>query len=646
MKWIIFCLVILFSSCNGKFDFFDNNFSLKSSKAIEKSEKIIKEESTNIPDFKTKTIEDIIIMEENQEVKNLKWMTSSANSVGSPYAKKGGAFYTYLHDIPNTFRYVGPQVDNVSKTLFNNHIPLLVKSLEDFQFLPGVATHWAFGEDGKTVYYKLNKNAMWSDGMPCTADDFIFAVDFMQNEYVARLSDSEDFINLSIRKINNEYIAITYNAMFPKSKELLLDFTNICPRAKHFYKEGISKNWIEKYNRKAEPTTAAYYLHHWDFNYGLSFKRVDTWWADSYKHFANMFNFDFIEIKILPGTQTSVRKYFRNKELDCLLISSEDEYLDATNDVRFKRGLQDIWVSHYQSIQGLNGIFFNTKTFPFDNIDFRRAMEYVLDIDGVLENVLQRGYSRCYTMGISQSCDGIPFNNQNIRLASYDKKKADELLQKAGFTVLDSSGIRMTKDGKKASFTILYDDIALKDVFGFLFAKAIECGVSIDFQFVSGGILKKINNKTFQAWWTRLPSSKMPNHYNLLHSTNEVFPYLSNVFGFSNKDLDALLEEYQNPSLSIQEKANCNIKIEEIVRENALFIPTYYPISERVICWKYIRFPGWLNLKYMKEFYSPFMGLGWFDEEIKNNVDEAMKNGEGFEERIWNLSSRYKEKDQ
>ena len=165
----------------------------------------------------------------------------------------------------------------------------------------------------------------------------------------------------------------------------------------------------------------------------------------------------------------------------------------------------------------------------------------------------------------------------------------------------------------------------------------------LDFQFVSGGILKKIHNKSFQAWWTHLPSSKIPNHYNLLHSNDNASQYLSNLFGYSSKDLDLLLEEYQKPDLSIQEKGECNIKIEEIVRENALFIPTYYPISEKVICWKYIRFPGWLNLQYMKDFSSPFIGLGWFDEEIKNDIDKAIKDGKGFEERTWNLSSRYDE---
>ena len=42
-------------------------------------------------------------------------------------------------------------------------------------------------------------------------------------------------------------------------------------------------------------------------------------------------------------------------------------------------------------------------------------------------------------------------------------------------------------------FSILFGK-ELKDIFGYLFAKALECGVELDFQFVSGGILEKIKS--------------------------------------------------------------------------------------------------------------------------------------------------------
>ena len=50
-------------------------------------------------------------------------------------------------------------------------------------FLPSLATHWAFGADGKTVYYKLDPERRWSDGVPVTADDYLFNRELQISEH-------------------------------------------------------------------------------------------------------------------------------------------------------------------------------------------------------------------------------------------------------------------------------------------------------------------------------------------------------------------------------------------------------------------------------------------------------------------------------
>ncbi len=50
--------------------------------------------------------------------------------------------------------------------------------------VPSLATHWAFDKDGKTMYFKLNKNAKWSDDTPVTADDYIYTLEFMRSKHI------------------------------------------------------------------------------------------------------------------------------------------------------------------------------------------------------------------------------------------------------------------------------------------------------------------------------------------------------------------------------------------------------------------------------------------------------------------------------
>ena len=40
---------------------------------------------------------------------------------------------------------------------------------------PGVAESWDISEDGKTYTFHLRKDAMWSDGVPVTANDFVYS---------------------------------------------------------------------------------------------------------------------------------------------------------------------------------------------------------------------------------------------------------------------------------------------------------------------------------------------------------------------------------------------------------------------------------------------------------------------------------------
>lgn len=644
-KLLITFTASLFFSCGIITQFLQEDFDIKTSSAIEESERLINEEKrtekNGIRDFSTKEKENIEIedIDAYPELKDLEWKSSFAIAPGSPYAKKGGTFYTFLDSFPSTFRIFGPGVDEESKKLFETNIKLLTKSYYDRNFLPGIATHWAFGKDGKSVYYKLNKSARWSDGSPCMADDFLFALDFMKLK--TTLPAFEEASNLSIRKITDEYIAITFNGNTYGSSDFLLEMTNISPRPKHFYNGRIPKNYVTEYNRKAEPTTGAYSLDEWDFVYGLIFKKVNGWWAESYTHFKNVYNFNSVIFRILPGGQSGARKYFKNGELDALPLYTKDDYIDAIEDARFKRGMCDILIHPYKSVQGLNGILFNTKAFPLNSLEFRRAMEYAIDIEGLVENALSGIYERCHTMGVKQNFnENSPiFNNLDIKMPKYDKQKAIEWLEKAGFNSLNGNGVRVNKEGKKASFTILYTDKDLREVAGYLYAKAFECGIELDFRFVSGGILNMIKAGNFQGWWANLAPSIPPNYYHLLHSVSESSPpYLSGLFGFSDATLDSLLEKGKtngNKHVTMEEKIKINKQIEQIVRDNALFIPTYYRIVKMGLCWKYIRFPALSSMPYMEDLCTGFAPLLWFDKEIKEDVEEAFKEGFGFESRVW-----------
>ncbi len=118
--------------------------------------------------------------------KDINWITNNNfKSFASPKAKKGGTYNYYINSFPLTFRTAGP--DNKQETvsyILYNQLTLLTVHPNTQEPVPSIATHWAFDKDGKTMYFKLNKNTAWSDGIAVTADDFIYTLEFMRSKYI------------------------------------------------------------------------------------------------------------------------------------------------------------------------------------------------------------------------------------------------------------------------------------------------------------------------------------------------------------------------------------------------------------------------------------------------------------------------------
>ena len=92
--------------------------------------------------------------------------------IGSPKAKKGGTFNEYIGDFPRTLRFVGPEANGAFRKYMmdNNAMSLTMPHPNDLsRHIPGLAKSWAISEDKSTVYYKLDPEARYSDGVPVRA---------------------------------------------------------------------------------------------------------------------------------------------------------------------------------------------------------------------------------------------------------------------------------------------------------------------------------------------------------------------------------------------------------------------------------------------------------------------------------------------
>ncbi len=104
------------------------------------------------------------------------FLSVAATQVGG--AAGGGAINFEENSITIALRQEPPQLDHtrasdaVSFTVLTHTMEGLLGYDNDNQLTPGVAERWEIREDGATFW--LRDNALWSDGQPITAHDFVF----------------------------------------------------------------------------------------------------------------------------------------------------------------------------------------------------------------------------------------------------------------------------------------------------------------------------------------------------------------------------------------------------------------------------------------------------------------------------------------
>lgn len=579
----------------------------------------------------------------------LKWYTSRPGVWGSARAKQGGTYRGYLGEFPMTFRTLGPEGNGGTRPLFGNTPSLVEVNAETKDFIPALATHWAFAADGKTVFYKLNEKARWSDGKPVTSKDYVFMLAFMRDK---NIQDEwyNDFFTTQITDLKaygDWVVSVTWNAALAP-QDLLLN-TSVQPRPAHFYPNGVPADYPESYNWKAEPTAGAYYLADSVKDESLTFKKVKDWWGYTYTYNKYRFNVDTIEYKVITGGNDIVRNYFFNGDLDTFAQIIPTEWANGEKAEKYTQGYVDRQWAYYVPLTGLSGIIFNTKDPVFSDVNVRRGLYSALNMRKMIDTALRGEYALYHNIGIAHVFAGINFDDDSIRKPKFDPAAAGALFDKAGFSTVGSDGIRQNAKGLKLSFELLYSSPNHTERLSVLREEAKKAGVDLKLQLQQKGLFGALLEKKYQAAWLTMSTSLTPDYYEYFHSSYADDPQTNNFFGYKNPEMDKLVEAYRAES-SLAKKAEIDRKIQKLVDQEALVMPNYYVPFVRGASWKWLRFPRWLDTQFDGEFYDPmgaglgsYMGYFWIDPAIKKEVQQAMKDKKAYEPRTV-IDTTYKAK--
>ena len=249
---------------------------------------------------------------------DLKWENGAdLPEMGDPAAKKGGVFHDQIDGYPATFRFIGPDANGSFRGEHwdNIYVWLVQPHMNVPGWVPGIADEWAISPDKRTIYFKLDPKATYSDGVPIAVEDFFMTFFIMLSPHIQDPWYNDYYAKefTSITKYDDHTFAFTIPEPKPDPLWYVGDFPP-CPR--HFFKE-FTDDFPARYQWRKSPTTGAYEIYPDGMKKGRSvtLTRVKNWWAKDKKHYRYRYNPDFIEYKVI-GSADKAFEMFRQGQLD------------------------------------------------------------------------------------------------------------------------------------------------------------------------------------------------------------------------------------------------------------------------------------------------------------------------------------------
>ena len=566
---------------------------------------------------------------------DLLWETNNEDpTFAAPEAKRGGTFRTYMLAFPLTLRTVGPDSNGAfAGYLRYNRLSLVAYHPNTRRPIPVLATHWAFGADGRSIYYKLNPKARWSDGVPVTADDFVFSVQFHRskeivapwynNYYTERIRD--------VKRYDDHTIGI--QGAEPKPLAEMHYQYAFGPQPRHFHV--LSDDWVRDYNWQIEPNTGPYQIGKVEKGKYIELHRKADWWANDLTYFQHRFNPDKVRVRVIRE-MTIAFQHFLKGELDAFDLVIPTYWHEKATGEPFDAG----YIAKYRFDNDLPvpsaGMYLNQSDPILADQQVRYGLAHAMNFDRVINTVLRSDYARLPTFQLGFG----EYDNRDIKPRPFDLDKADKHFRAAGFVERGADGIRVNDEGQRLSLRITYGAPHHTSRLVVLQEEAKKAGVELELQLLdaSNSFKQMMENKHQIGWMSWSSQGLSPRYWEHFHSVNANKPQTNNITNNADPAMDELIMVYR-ASADRDERVALARRLEQMVHDAGAVIPTFQVPYTRAGAWRWVKLPAWLGTRTSNSLFNSQAlsagsfssgGLFWIDEEEKARVLRAKDDGETF----------------
>ena len=575
------------------------------------------------------------------------WETNNEDPlIGSPAAIRGGTFNYPLGAYPLTFRLVGPNSNDAFagwNRAFTMAFGLVGRHPVTDNFIPMMATHWSVQEDQRTIYFRLDPDARFSDGESVTAEDYVFTWRMMQSEHIV-----DPFYNSyaaqyyeSVDRIDDYTLRIVGTR---PSWRPIPDYAGLWPTPSHAVV--LDEDWVSRTTNEFQVAVGPYVVSDVARGESVTFERVDDWWGDEKRYFIGQYNFDQIALRVIQPERSL--DYLRLGELDMITENTartwNEEYtFEAVRNGWLKRARVFV-----ENPSGIYGLHMNLEAPIFRNKDFRKAMQHLFNFERLNRNLMFNEYFKQISF-----FEGTEYANPDLEPYTFDPVLAREYLERAGYRPPDDTrngsflrgvwnalrgvivtrshtdGVLVNERGEPASFTVTYGSQGLTRHLTVMQQEYRRAGVDMRLQLLEPGTaFERGLERKYEMTLTNRTAGLYPAPRQYLHTEFQRETNNNDIWGFGTEEVDQLIRIYEE-DLDFENRLDAVHLIDEIVSEEAFYIPFWMAPYIRIVHWDYLQFP---------EFYLPRRTQSitdwmvyWIDPERRATLEEAIANGEAIE---------------
>jgi peptide/nickel transport system substrate-binding protein len=406
----------------------------------------------------------------------------------------------------------------ISGNIFNK----LLKYDKNLDLEGELAESWIISPDQKTITFKLKPNLKWADGKALTSDDVLFTWKLVTDEKTRSPYASDYQLVKNAVAPDTQTFSVTYEKAYAPALD---SWSGLQILPKHL----LEKQDIHTTTFARHPVGSHYYkLDSWTHGENLKLSRNPTSVMGQAK-------IDKLVTRIIPDNSAQFLELMADN-IDSMGLDpiKYSRIIPARPELQKKLALYKELGNSYTYMG------FNLKHKPFDDVRVRKAINYAIDKQEIIDGVY-------LGLGINIASPykpGTRWSNPELKPYEYDVKKAKALLKEAGFVDLDGDGI-LERDGKPFAFEIITNQNKEREKSAVLIQRRLkDVGIDVKIRaiewasFISRFIKTGDFDVVVLGWGLGLD----PDQFNIWHSSQNQ-PGQFNFIHYNNPKIDALLEQ-------------------------------------------------------------------------------------------------------